>query len=93
MCSLSVGFYFIRKWRQPLMSKKRSELRMNRCCGRWKCIYGFLTLLVFSVLYGDSRQLGVAKRNLTEYGAKKKILFFIYFDIINLTKLLENING
>lgn len=25
--------------------------------------------------------------------AKKKILFFIYFDIINLTKLLENING
>ena len=40
-----------------------------------------------------SRQLGVAKRNLTEYGAKKKILFFIYFDIINLTKLLENING
>lgn len=73
--------------------KKRSELRMNRRCGRWKCIYGFLTLLVFSVLYGDSRQLGVAKRNLTEYGAKKKILFFIYFDIINLTKLLENING
>ena len=75
------------------MSKKRSELRMNRRCGRWKCIYGFFTLLVFSVLYGDSRQLGVAKRNLTEYGAKKKILLFIYFDIINLTKLLENING
>lgn len=48
---------------------------------------------LFSGLYGDSRQLGVAKRNLTEYGAKKKILFFIYFDIINLTKLLENING
>ena len=62
---------------------KQSELRMNRRCGRWKCIYGFLTLLVFSVLYGDSRQLGVAKRNLTEYGTKKKILFFIYFDIIN----------
>ena len=25
--------------------------------------------------------------------AKKKILFFIYFDIINLKKILENING
>lgn len=30
ICSLTAGSYFIRKWRQPLMSKKRSELRMNR---------------------------------------------------------------
>lgn len=31
--------------------------------------------------------------NEVKIDAKKKILFFIYFDIINLTKLLENING
>ena len=31
--------------------------------------------------------------NEVKIGAKKKILFFIYFAIINLTKLLENING
>ena len=41
------------------------------------------TLHVPAPAYGTSRQLGVAKRNLTEYGTKKKILFFIYFDIIN----------
>ena len=66
--SLSVGFYFWCKWRQPLMSKKQSELRMNRRCGRWKYIYGFLRSSFFSVLYGASCQREVAKRIRAEHG-------------------------
>lgn len=86
ICSLAVGFYFLRKWRQPLMSKKRSELRMNRCCGRWKYIYGFLRGSFFrsyTVPAVSEMQQGEIELIMAW---KKKILFFIYFDIISLTK-------
>ena len=44
----------------------------------WPPLERFITLIYINEVKND---------------AKKKILFFIYFDIINLTKLLENING